>query len=729
MDRTRVDVGLLLEAMPDAVVVADMESQIIYANAAVEALLGWPAKELVGQSLHVIQPERLHPAHDEGFGRYAQTGRQRLFGSPIRLPARHADGTELDIELNLAEIHDPDGRRLVVGVLRDLSERVELERSVKVLSYLRATTAATARLWTRLEPQLVLQTLTDVLVDDFGGALVRTWIHEPESGTLRMMTSGGLSTRVQESPRYHIDVATHPFKMGQVARTKQPFITNDLDGDAQFDQEWAEGEGIHAALCLPLLAGDELLGVLVFFSRDAIYDEVAETIGHLAALAAAALNDSRLVMQEREARTAADRARARFELLADVSERLVGSLNPEETVQRVADAAVPAFADWCVVDLIDSGPSLETVASAHRDPEKLERISLLRTRYPPQARSNPPHAIHRALESGALVRERVSDADLIARAVDDDHLLLPRELGIGSHVVVPLVARGRAMGAISFIRAPDRHAFDADEATTAADLARRSAMAIDNAQLYRSAQQAIELRDRFLATASHELRTPLSVVRGHWELLQRRLQSPAGQPADERTMASLHRLGQGVDQLQRLVEDLLDADRLQGGEMELDRSAVDLAALVRGAIEDLGDAARRVHVEMPSVPVTGMWDATRLTQVIANVLGNALKYSPADARINVTLTDQSQTALLRVADSGIGIAPDQLDAIFGAFSRAPNAARSHYPGLGLGLAISREIIERLGGRMWAESEGEGCGSTFFVELDRTGPGLNAGDET
>ncbi|MDQ3688499.1 MAG: ATP-binding protein [Chloroflexota bacterium] len=724
IDRTQVDFGLLLEAMPDAVIVADMDSRIRYANAAVERLLGWRADELVGQPLHVIQPERLRVPHDASFGRYVATGNSRLMGSPIRVPALSRDGSECDIELNLAEIRDPTGHRLVVGVLRDLSERVELERSVSVLRYLKATTAAAARLWTRLDPTLVLQTLTDVLVEDFDAALVRTWISEPETGMLRMVTSGGLSKRVADSPRHHIDPATHPYKMGMVARTKQPFLKNDLGGDPQFDQAWVAREGIQAALCLPLLAGDELLGILVFFSRNPVFDEVAEIIGHLAALAAAALKDSELVAQERDARSGADRARARFELLAGVSEQLASSLNPEETVERIAEAVVPAFADWCVVDLVSSGETLETVASAHRDADMATLIGQLRLRYPPLARASPPHAIYRALDAGAPVWETVSDTDLEARAVDVGHLGLLRELGIGSHIVVPLAARGRAVGAISFVRGPEREPYDADAVVTAMDLARRSGLAIDNAELYRSAQQAIQLRDRFLAVASHELRTPLSVVRGHWELLQRRIGSPAnaGTPDGDRTVTSLRRLGQGIDQLQRLVEDLLDVNRLGTGETHLERSPVDLVGLVRDAVDDLGPSRKgRVRLDLPTSAVVGAWDAARLTQVLGNVIGNALKYSPANGTVDVSLTAEPHTARFRVSDAGIGIAPDQLEAIFEPFSRAPNASAQHYPGIGLGLAISREIVDRLGGRIWAESVGEGRGTAFIVELPRSAP--------
>lgn len=719
----QVDFGTLLEAVPDAVLVADMSSTILYANGAAGRMLGWDSDDLVGRPLHAIQPERLHEAHDRGFHRYATTGVHTLFGVPVRLPARHADGSERDVELNLAEIHDAEGERLVVGVLRDLGERVELERQLDVLRYLQATTAAHARLWTHADPQLVLETLTDVLVQDFDAALARTWIHEPEANRLRMRTSGGLSTRVQGSAREVIDLATYPQKVGVVARTRKPFVRNDLKGDENFDQEWLAQEGIESVAALPLLAGEDLLGVMVAFFRHPIPAEVAEVIGNLAALAAATLNDSQLIEQERAASAAALSARQHFELLARVSERLSTSLNPEVTVQQVADTLVPDFADWCIVDLLSESHALQTVASAHRDPTRLELIAELRRRYPPGGRRTPRHAIYRAIERKRTVFEVVSDDDLAARAVDERHLALLRELGIGSHIVVPLVARGRVMGSVSLIRSPEREPYTADDVATAEDITRRAALATDNALLYRSAQHAVDLRDRFLAVASHELRTPLSVIRGHWELLGRRLDQARADPAAHREQlaSSVRRLGHGIEQLQRLVADLLDVNRLQGGQMDLQQAEMDLVTLIRDTVEGLHEATERerVQVDLPESPLLGMWDRARLAQVIANLLRNALKYSPAETPVLVRAIDLGDTARIEIVDSGIGIAREHLDEIFEAFSRAPNAAAQHFPGLGLGLAVSREIVIRHGGRMWAESLGEDQGSTFTVELPRS----------
>ncbi|MCV0402819.1 MAG: GAF domain-containing protein [Chloroflexi bacterium] len=719
---TQIEFGALLDAIPEAVIVADHTSEIVYANTAVEGLLGWSPSELVGSSLHSIQPDRMHDAHDRGFRRYVSTGTKTLFDGPIHLPARRRDGTERDVELSLAEVADADGTPLVVGVLRGATEQVDLERHIAILRYLKATTAAHTRLWTKVDPSVVLQTLTDVLVDDFDAALARTWIHDPETNTLRLQTSGGITTRIKGSTREVIDIATSPAKVAVVAREREPFIRVGLGGNPAFDQEFVARERIVSVIALPLVAGDQLLGAMVGFFRHAIPDEVAETIGHLAALAAATINDARLVAQEREAREEADRARGHFELLARVSERLVSSLSAEVSAQSLVDTVVPDFADWCIVDLVTDGPSLRAIASRHADPRVADHIAELRATYPPAEDEEPPHPIHRAISEGETVWESVEDGDLAARARDPRHLELLRAVGIGSHVVVPLVGRGAVMGAISFVRSASRPPFETDDVATAEDITRRAALAIDNAQLYRSAEQAVALRDRFLAVASHELRTPLSVVRGHWELLGRRLAAEGSDPDTQRQQleASVRRLGQGIDQLQRLVEDLLDADRLRGQAVDLKPTELDMTMVVRETIEDLHDPAMRDRVRtiLPDEPVDGVWDRARLAQVIGNLIGNALKYSPDDGNVEVEVTTREDVVRIRVTDSGIGIAAEQLDAIFEPFTRAPNAAAQHYPGLGLGLAVSREIVMTMGGRMWAESPGEGRGSTFTIELPR-----------
>lgn len=425
---------------------------------------------------------------------------------------------------------------------------------------------------------------------------------------------------------------------------------------------------------------------------------------------------------EPESPTDVDPDGRRFALLAAIGETLGHSLDPTATVQGIAEALVPSFADWCVVDLIGPDRSLRMMASAHRDPALVPEIARLRATYPPDDRHHPAHPIYRAIDADGVLVERIADGDLRSRAVNDEHLTLLRELGIGSHVVAALESRGRVIGAISMIRRPEREPFTSAEVDTAREVAGRAALATDNAQLYRAAQEAIALRDRFIGVASHELRNPLAVVQGHWELLGRRLAAVTDElspDSAERITSSMTRLGQGIGQLRRMVEELLDVRRITAGGIELERTDVDLGAVVRQAAVETGSAGEdRIVLHLPQEPIVGAWDRGRLEQVVTNLLVNALKYSPPESAVEVRLAQVGEVVQLRVTDAGIGIPPGELEAIFEPFRRAPNAEEQHYPGLGLGLAVSREIVAMHHGRLWAESAGEGRGSTFVVELAR-----------
>jgi PAS domain S-box-containing protein len=714
-----------LDALPDAVIVAGRDGRIVHANASVATLLGCDPAALIGRSLHEIQPERMHAAHDEAFARWARGGRPRLIGRPIRVPARRHDGREVDIEVNLSQLGEGEDR-LVLAVLRDLSERAELERQLTVLRHLRATTAASAQLWTRLDPVSVLDTLTSVLVDAFDSALARAWLYDRSDDSLTLVASAGMSSATTTSRRARIDVGSYPYKVGRVARERRALVQNGLRGDPEFEQDWVEREGIEAVACLPLLVGDDLMGVMVHFTRTPIPDEVAEVLSNLTTLAAVALHDSRLVDEQRSALAEAGDVRQRLEVLASVSGVAAASLDPDVAVASVAEAVVPAFCDWCVIDLALDNGELRIVAAVHADPERQPLIADLRASYPPSATPSKLHPIHRVIRDGTSVVEVLTDADLSARAVDERHLELLRGIGIASHVVAPLVARGEVIGAVSFVRGPQRPPFSSGDLLTGEDIARRAAIAIDNATLYRTARDAVAQRDEFMAIASHELRTPLAVVQGHWDLLRRTVRPDphTGEPTVtdvERLNRSLDRLGAGITSLRRLTDELLDVSRLRSNRLDIEREPVDIAALLRQAVEESA-SADRVDLALPKGELIGAWDRHRLRQVIDNLITNAAKYSPPETRIDIALKEEGDgSVLLVVHDRGIGIPVEDQESIFAPFHRASNVTGRHYPGLGLGLSVSREIVERLGGRIWVESAGDDAGSTFFVELKTAPP--------
>jgi PAS domain S-box-containing protein len=304
------------DLLPDAIVAADEQGKIAFVNRAAARLLRWPAEELRGRQLTTIMPPRMHVAHEAGFRRYAMTHHPRIMGRPMRVPALRRDGTEVDVELTLAAAGLEPGRELIIGTLRDLTDRVEVERQLGVIEHMRAATAAAASLTSLLDVDRVLAVAVETLVSQFDAALARIWLREPQTDTLRLRASAGLSRRTVGSPRENIDIATHPYKIGTVARTRRPFAKNGLEGDLQFEQEWVSRERIEAATAFPLLVANDLRGVLVAFFRHPLETEMFEVLAMLAAMVATAANDAHLYDEAQRA------LRARDEVLAVVSHDL-----------------------------------------------------------------------------------------------------------------------------------------------------------------------------------------------------------------------------------------------------------------------------------------------------------------------------------------------------------------------------------------------------------------------
>jgi signal transduction histidine kinase len=246
----------------------------------------------------------------------------------------------------------------------------------------------------------------------------------------------------------------------------------------------------------------------------------------------------------------------------------------------------------------------------------------------------------------------------------------------------------------------------------AQELARRAAVAIDNARLYREAQEAIRLRDEFLSIASHELNTPLATLRLLVEGLE--TQDMAANP--ELLSRSMRVLSRQTRRLVGLVAELLNVTRISAGPLHLQLERVDLAGVVHDVVERFSQELSRAHckvsVRAPS-SVVGRWDRNRLEQVLTNLLSNAIKFGAGHPIQIVVEGTAAGMARLTVTDQGIGIPPDQLTRIFGRFSRA--VSPTHYGGLGLGLYIVSQIVHAFGGSVQVNSH-EGLGSTFTVEL-------------
>jgi signal transduction histidine kinase len=231
-------------------------------------------------------------------------------------------------------------------------------------------------------------------------------------------------------------------------------------------------------------------------------------------------------------------------------------------------------------------------------------------------------------------------------------------------------------------------------------------------RLLREAHEAIRIRDDFLTIASHELKTPLTPIKLHLQMLEQRCET--GKPIPPQLVQKA--LAQ-VDRLTGVISDILDSSQIEAGRLELERDPLSLQQLIRETLADLRPSSLHHPLEYEESPeeLVVLGDRDRLAQVLKNLLENALKYSPQKGPIRVTLARSGAEALVSVEDSGIGIPKDQQEHLFERFFRARNAPISGFGGLGLGLYISRHIVERHGGRIWVESE-TGHGATFRFTL-------------
>ena len=423
-----------------------------------------------------------------------------------------------------------------------------------------------------------------------------------------------------------------------------------------------------------------------------------------------------LLARERQARAEAETAQGRFAFLAEASSLLSSSLDFDTTLANLAELAVASLADWCAIYLVEAdGVRLKTVAPA--DPSHRVWARDLPARYPV-----PSAGVLRVLGTGRS--ELLMDIDperIGAFATDPQHQAVLR--GLRSSLCVPLVTRGRTLGALVFASAEFTRRYDAADVTLAEDLARRAAQAVDNARLYREAQEADRRKDRFLALLGHELRNPLAAISAAGQVLKR-LRGADG-PAS-RPQAIIERQTQN---LARLVDDLLDVSRIASGKITLARRAIDVNEVVRRSAEALGgpDGAGvpELVVDLAEQPLLVHGDPVRLEQVVTNLLDNARKYTPARGRVRVSVAAERGEATIHVADTGIGISPEVMTRIFEPFAQGASSLQPGPGGLGLGLTLVRGLVERHGGHVSARSAGPELGSEFIVHLPLAAPGTSA----
>ena len=418
-------------------------------------------------------------------------------------------------------------------------------------------------------------------------------------------------------------------------------------------------------------------------------------------------------------RDVTERHEAEFNLwlLAEISAVLSASLDPAATLDALVRLLVMNVAECCIVDLLDETDTPTVSVVGHRDLDQEEQLRGFRARYPLDvAAAEGPGYVAR---TGWPILYEVLDDEVAAQMTRDrDELDEFTGFGLRSAMMVTLTARGVRLGVLTLASTRSGR-FGENDLGLVEEIARRAALAIDNARLYRASTEAIANRDTFLSVAAHELRTPITAINGFAMLLGREV---ADRNDRARVDRYVDRIGTAGVRLASLVDDMLDVSRTQLGRLPLRIAVLDLGLLVHRVAsrisEPLVDAPRRMAVTLPigASPFEG--DEDRLEQVVSNLIENAIKYSPEGSPIDVVLEANQLGYHLRVTDAGMGIPVGAVESIFLPFGRAENAMASSLPGLGIGLYISRNIVQRHGGTIWAVSPGEGAGATVHVELPR-----------
>jgi PAS domain S-box-containing protein len=651
----------------DGILLTSPEGAILAANPAICRLLGYDEAELraLGRTGVV---DTTDPQLAAALEQRRTTGR---FVGQITLIAR--DGRRIPVDISSRIFRDAAGQERTSLFVRDATERLRVEEQLR---------RSEERFRVALEGSPIIVYTADA-------ELRYTWMYNPHP-----------RFRLEDVLGRRDDELVPPERVAELMALKREVL--------------ATGRGIRREV--RLVVGDE----------ERYYDLTAEPMrdatGAVTGLTVAASDITERWRREREriellematrAREQVERAHERSMLLAAVSENLSDILEYEDALHGLARTLVARLATFCVMDVVEEDGAVRRVEIVHADParqalaDELGAISL---------GPGDRHLAQRTLETGqAELAVRCTDDDLRALAQDDRHLATLRALRIASRMTLPLLARGRTLGAITLARDDGREPFDADDLELGKEIAQRAALAIDNAHLFRQARRATELRDRILGIVSHDLRTPLAAISmaiAPFEL----------QPAESsKALSRLVRVArQSIDWMDRMIHDLLDVASIDAGKLSIERGPENLRAFLERAYSLfkplLAEEGVALTLDLPErIPPVDA-DGQRILQVVGNLLSNAGKFARRGGHVTLSARVQASEVVVSVADDGPGIPADVVPHIFDRFWHARRTARAR--GTGLGLSIAKAIVDLHGGRIWVETvEGEGSMFSFTVPL-------------
>ncbi len=624
-----------------------------------------------------------------------------------------ADGAIRWIEANGTAMTRPDGSiELIVGVMMDVTARRRASERAMFLA------RATADLGMSLDYEAALAKVAEAAVEGFA-----------DIGVVSLLPTRRDPARTVAAVHNDQDVPDLLEGLREIIESDANTVVGSLvrSGQAAFVPTFSAAQVEAAAvspahlellrrinpsslICVPLSTHGTSLGSLVFVNRNGlVFDkedfEVAEELGRRAAFA---IENAQLLEQSFEREAEISRANESLQLLADSGTELAQSLEIGETVGRLAKLVVPRFADACTISLEEDG-RLHRVASHCATPDLEKALNAI----PSDPASDKELTLQAAsvLQNGRPIffprlpdelLERLATNPVRAEALD--------AIGLKSLILMPMSVRGHTIGVMSFLRTGNSPNFDREDLSLAGQLSRRSAVAADNARLYTEARRANDAKDEFLGMMSHELRTPITVIRGGARVLRSR----ASHLDDETRDGLLSDIERESERLSRMLENLLALARA-----ELDREVILEPVLLHRLLPKLLDsqgagAGRRVTLATEGSLHAVAAEPGYIEHIVRNLVGNAMKYSPPDAPIDVVVAGCDDGATIRVLDRGFGIADGEASKIFERFYRSDRTSRLA-GGAGLGLAVCKRLVEAMSGEIWAKPrEGGGLEVGFSL---------------
>lgn len=404
---------------------------------------------------------------------------------------------------------------------------------------------------------------------------------------------------------------------------------------------------------------------------------------------------------------------SRSNFLAKASEVLSSSLDMNKVLKTLSDLVVPEFADWCSVRVLQSDGSLTQLAVSHKDYEKVQWAWEMEEKFPLDP--NSPIGPLQVLRSGrSELASDLSPEILASAAVNEEHKEILLGIGFRSYICVPIKVRERILGTLSIVSTQEsQRNYNEDDLMVMEELAHRAGLALDNARLYVESQNVNRLKDEFLATLSHELRTPMNVIQGYAEILK-------NESLPDELKNSVDAIFRNARAQTEIITDLLDVSSIITGKVAYKPVEVAPAKIVTEIVDGLKPAAdaKKVHLDVDTrlAPQRTFADPLRLHQILWNLVSNAIKFSEADGSVSILISSTGNFWSIEVKDSGKGIDPVFLPFVFDRFRQEDASTTRKFGGLGLGLSISKNLVELHGGTIRVESRGRGHGAKFIVRF-------------